>query len=97
MTSAWTVGSGYDDGRGMFPANEAGAARQLWCAVIGRAVLDATDRVGAAPSDAARHRIREDAREWFSANDGDFRHACEAAGYDPDYLRGRVLALFDRG
>jgi hypothetical protein len=96
MVSAWTVGTGFADERGIVRADGSGAARQLWCAVIGRAVLDATDRVGATSNTGERRRIRDDARLWFTANNADFRHACESAGYDPDYLRLRVLALFEQ-
>lgn len=70
---------------------DGGAERQLWCAVLGRAVLDATDHVAAIGGEVSRRRIREDARGWIIGNGPDFRTACEAAGYDPDYLRDRLL------
>ena len=72
------------------------AERQLWCAVLGRAVQDATDHVGAVSEPEMRRRIRDEARRWFKTNCADFRHACESAGYDPDYLRVRVLAIMAR-
>lgn len=74
-----------------------GPERQLWCAVLGRGVQDATDRIGTDSGSPHRHRIREDAQRWFSANGEDFRFACEMAGFDPDYVRHHVLALIDRG
>ena len=73
------------------------AERQLWCAVIGRALNDALHTVGAATGEVQRDRIRDEAREWFLRNGGDFRAACESAGYDPDYLRHRFLKLMDDG
>jgi len=67
--------------------------RQLWCAVLGRAVQDAAERVGAISQPVARRRLCDEARRWFATNSADFRYACESAGYDPDYLRARVLAI----
>ena len=69
------------------------AERQLWCAVIDRALQDALDRVSAVSEPTERHKIREDARIWFIRNGQEFRVACESAGYDPDYLRSRILTL----
>ena len=94
MAYAGSVWTDTDEGRRAAVSDGHGAARQLWCAVIGRAVLDATDRVGGVSEPGPRRRIREDARRWFASNDCDFRYACESAGYDPDYLRLRVLAMF---
>jgi hypothetical protein len=73
------------------------AERQLWCAVLGRALNDALDRAAAAPGPAERRRLRDDARAWFRANGQEFRLACEGAGYDPDRLRNRVLSLIEHG
>jgi hypothetical protein len=71
------------------------AERQLWCAVLGRAVEDATDRVAAVSEPASRKRIRDEARNWFRNNGREFRYVCESAGYDADYLRRRVLAMME--
>jgi hypothetical protein len=90
--NAWTPGG---PSGGPAATDGSGAARQLWCAVIGRAVLDATDRVAAVSDSHSRRRIRDEARRWFSSNDSDFRYACESAGYDPDYLRLRVLRMLE--
>lgn len=67
--------------------------RQLWCAVIGRALQDALSRVSAVGSTTEQERLRDDARRWITQNDGDFRRACEAAGYDPDFLRDHLMRL----
>ena len=68
--------------------------RQLWCAVLERAFDDAMDRVAAVSFDSAQHlHLRREAREWFFGNGMEFRDACLAAGFDPDYLRGRILSL----
>ena len=69
--------------------------RQLWCAVIERAVQDAIDHVGAVSEGPARNRAREEARQWFIENSRDFQKTCDAAGYDPDFLRSRVLKLIE--
>jgi len=71
------------------------AERQLWCAVISRALQDALNDVATVSSQLARAQIREDARNWFIRNDLDFQAACNAAGYDPGVLRPRVLRMID--
>ena len=73
-----------------------GPERQLWCAVLHRALQDATDRIATVSGEDERMRIREEARNWFLRNGYDFRIACEAAGFDPDYLRCVVLPLIER-
>jgi hypothetical protein len=67
--------------------------KQLWCAVIGRALQDAMSQIGPESQNAEQERVRDDARRWFIQNDSDFRRACDAAGYDADFLRARVLRL----
>lgn len=65
----------------------------MWCAVIERALNDATERTGAVSDRAQRERLREEARLWFAANGSDFRLACEAAGLDPGFIRHHALRL----
>ncbi len=67
--------------------------RQLWCAVISRALQDALNDVATVSNLFRRGQIRDDARSWFIQNDADFQAACNAAGYDPSVLRPRVLRL----
>lgn len=69
------------------------AERQLWCAVIDRALHDALDHIATVSGPAERRKIREDARGWFLRNSREFRIACESAGYDPDDLRPRILSM----
>jgi hypothetical protein len=69
------------------------AERSLWCAVVSRALADASDPVVAASSPEERQKLRAEARRWFILNGSEFRLACEAAGFDPDHLRSRVLAI----
>ena len=69
------------------------AERQLWCAVLDRAMQDAMDRIATVSGENERLKLREEARDWFLRNGDDFRVACESAGYDPDYLRSRVLSM----
>jgi hypothetical protein len=68
--------------------------RQLWCAVIGRALDDAMDHIATVSGPNERLNIRNEARAWFHGNGPDFRVACESAGYDPDCIRSRVLTMF---
>lgn len=72
------------------------AERQLWCAVVDRAMQDAMDRIATVSGPHERLRLREEARQWFLRNGDDFRAACESAGYDPDYLRSRILSMIAR-
>jgi hypothetical protein len=70
--------------------------RQLWCAVIDRALQDATRH----PADwtaltKEQARERAEARRWFAENSAHFRHACESAGFDADVVRKRVLELIE--
>jgi hypothetical protein len=67
--------------------------RQLWCAVIDRALQDALDSVSTISDPDERHHIRDGARRWFERNGMDFRLTCESAGYDPDVLRRRVMHI----
>lgn len=67
--------------------------RQLWCAVISRALQDALNDVATVSSLFQRKQICEDARSWFVRNGADFQAACNAAGYDPGVLRPRVLRM----
>jgi hypothetical protein len=63
--------------------------RQLWCAVVERALHDALNPGEGACGGQDWRRIHDDARRWFLRNNRDFRLVCDAAGYDPDVLRGR--------
>ncbi|MDE2165263.1 MAG: hypothetical protein KGJ66_02860 [Alphaproteobacteria bacterium] len=67
--------------------------RQLWCAVISRALQDALNDVATISSPPLRDQICEDARNWFIRDGVDFRAACNSAGYDPITLRSRVLRM----
>lgn len=69
------------------------AERQLWCAVLDRALEDAMNRVAAVSGPRERLKLCREARRWFALNGTEFRLACESAGYDPDHLRSRILAM----
>ena len=62
--------------------------RQLWAAVILRAIHDSHST--AMPAEDRYARRAADA--WLRGNSNDYRNACALAGVDPDYLRGRYLA-----
>lgn len=89
MQSVADYGNGFE--------NSSSPERQLWCAVVDRALQDAMDRIATVSGVTERQRIRQDARDWFLRNDDDFRIACEAAGYDPDHLRSRILRMIEAG
>jgi hypothetical protein len=70
--------------------------RQLWCAVVERALQDAVGSSAAVDQCEARRRERQDALQWFLEGGRDYQMACDAAGVDPDHLRLRVLTLAAR-
>lgn len=70
--------------------------RQLWCAVVSRALQDAMGAVAASGGSMEKARLRDDAREWFLRDGRDFRVACDAAGYDSEVIRQRALPLIGR-
>jgi hypothetical protein len=67
--------------------------KQLWCAVIVQAVQDALRRPGPLGLSREHARLKDEALRWFSENGEDFRRACEAADFDPEFLRNQVLRL----
>ena len=71
--------------------------RQLWCAVVERALQDAVGPSAAIDHGEARRRERQDALQWFLEGGRDYQMACDAAGVDPDHLRLRVLSLAAKG
>lgn len=64
--------------------------RQLWCAVIERAVLDAQS-IG--KTDTIR-RERDAAISWLTRPYRGFNQACSLAGLDPEAVRERSRRLF---
>lgn len=82
------------------PQLEAECGRQLWCAVLAIALSDAQGVVVGNDSSGAPNRKRlmvAQAQSWFRNNGTDFRRVCWLAGFDPDVVRARALALFDGG
>jgi hypothetical protein len=67
--------------------------KQLWCAVIVQAVQDALRQPGPLGLSREHGRLKDEALRWFSDNGEDFRRACEAADFDPEFLRNQVLRL----
>jgi len=66
------------------------AEKKLWRAVICQAIYDALSNI---ESKAMPHRIKESAQNWFIYNSGNFKRACEFAGFDADYLSKKVCEL----
>jgi hypothetical protein len=69
--------------------------RQLWWTVLERAVLDAlwTATITHDSSGTSLHDQRT-ARAWFGRKD--FHTVCHLAGADPDFIRDKVVPMFDR-
>ena len=57
--------------------------RLLWCAVLDRALADATDQVGTIGSEAERQRVRAEARRWFRTNGTDYRRSLRGCRVRP--------------
>ena len=85
-----SAGEGHDDAN---QTGERSREKQLWCAVIGRALQDAVGELGPGASTNGQSRARDEARRWFADNSRDFREACDSAGLDPDAIRDRVLRM----
>lgn len=68
--------------------------RDLWQAVIERAIVDA---LWPAPKyndgSGVRHLDQHQARKWFRTRH--FEQACNLAGYAPEFIRDRIVPLFD--
>ena len=67
--------------------------RQLWCAVVERALQDAVGSAAITARAEAGRPERQDALQWFLEGGHDYQLACDAAGIDPDDLRHRVLKM----
>ena len=86
------------DGRVTLPEKD------LWVAVLCRAVLDACK--GPPDLDMSRpanithknhyHYDRDQARHFFTEGGSHFRHVCEMAGRDPDYVQAKVRKVILR-
>lgn len=62
--------------------------KNLWCAVINQALLDATAQTGSA--DRAR------AIDWLTKPNRDFVLTCNLAGYEHDFIRQKALAFIEK-
>lgn len=62
--------------------------KNLWCAVINQALLDATSRTGSAD------RLR--AIDWLTKPNRDFVLTCNLAGYEHDFIRKKALAFIEK-
>ena len=66
------------------------AEKRLWRAVVCQALYDALSDV---EGKATPLRVKEAAQNWFIYNSGNFKRACEFAGFDADYLSKKVCEL----
>ena len=64
--------------------------KRLWRAVICQALYDALSDV---KNKATPYRVKEKAQNWFVYNSGNFKRACEFAGFDSDYISKKVCEL----
>lgn len=68
--------------------------RNLWGAVVNRAILDALwPNPCATGSGTVSHQEQRAARSWIGSRG--FREACQLAGFEPDFVRDRLLPLLD--
>ncbi len=68
----------------------------LWRAVVLRAMKDAAGLIDTShvKTQKAIENVIRNAQGWFRGNSEGFRSICDAAGFDPDYVRGKALARF---
>jgi hypothetical protein len=64
----------------------------LWRAVIEQHLRDALSL----NKQRDEQRLRNEARKWFKQRDATYRYVCELAGFDPDELADKALALFEQ-
>ena len=64
--------------------------KRLWRAVICQALYDALSDV---ENKATSYRVKEKAQNWFIYNSGNFKRACDFAGFDSDYINKKVCEL----
>lgn len=70
-------------------------SRQLWQAVLLRAVDDALNGVPSMNGGSYEQRAREtrEARAFLTTPNKDFTMVCECAGFDPEAVRDRMRTL----
>jgi len=66
--------------------------KKLWRAVICQALYDALSDLEGKQMPISE---REKAQNWFVYNSGNFKRACDYAGFDPDYLSKKVCKLIE--
>ena len=67
--------------------------KQLWCAVIEQALIDATNPL------SKRFGVRMDqlrSREWLTVPNDDFHEVCALAGMEPDRIRTKATELINK-
>ena len=64
--------------------------KKLWRAVVCQALYDALCDL---ESKQRTSKEKEKAENWFINNTGNFKRACENAGFDADYLSQKVCKL----
>jgi hypothetical protein len=68
------------------------AEKKLWRAVVCQALYDALSDV---QNKTTPYRVKEQAQNWFINNSGNFKRACDFAGFDADYLSKKVCKLIE--
>lgn len=66
--------------------------QELWIAVLGQAIEDATGRASYNRAEYRNGDPRLEAREWIMQAGPDFQAVCLAAGVDPDAVRSAVIS-----
>ena len=92
------VGQGGDESRVTLPEKD------LWVAVLTRAVLDAVKGPPDLNMELKANKFhknhytqdRNQARSFFLEGGKHFRHVCEMAGRDPDYVQARIKKIILR-
>ena len=66
--------------------------KQLWCAVINQAIMDATSL----RTSTRAQREQREALDWLLHDGHDFILVCSLAGVDPEAVRDRMKRLIER-
>lgn len=70
--------------------------RGLWLRVILQAITDAQGKsVGIRPQ--KKLIVQQEAIKWFMRDGKDFQQVCLMAGYEPEWIRDKVMVLLKKG
>lgn len=71
--------------------------RGLWLRVILQLINDTQGKAADVSGEKERQRMQRLAIRWFTENGKDFQQVCLMAGYEPEWIRDKVMVLLKKG